>query len=223
MQEETRAATSTTMKKDYYAILGVKNDASYADIKRAWRDKARQWHPDKFLSEDEKLAAHTQFVEILEAYSVLVDAKKRAAYDNRSAAVDVADTYAGYEDATPDRDQQEAADWYQRILDETPSEFVRTTLLILIMCPVILIVWLGVIGIVIAIYNVLAGQSPLGFGGAAMLIFLFFSNLFLSIFGAYMFKDMYYRAKRILTWVAMRARIKRLFKSRKPRRSLRVS
>jgi DnaJ-class molecular chaperone len=118
--------------KDYYAILEVKADASYADIKTAWRDKARQWHPDKFLSDDEKLAAHKQFVEILEAYSILIDEKKRAAYD-RGLAAGVAGTYAGYENATPAQDQQEAADWFQRILNETPSEFAQTTILILIM------------------------------------------------------------------------------------------
>ncbi len=213
-----------TVNKDYYTILGVQNDASYDDIKKAWRDKARQWHPDTFLSDAEKLAAHTQFVEILEAYTVLVDAKKRAAYDNRSTAV--AGHYAGYENANPDLDQQEAADWFQRILNESPSEFVKTTALILIMSPVMLIVWMGVIGIGFAIYDVFMGRSPLGLGGVAMLIFLFFPNLFLAIFGAFMFKDLYYRGKRILLWIAMRARIRRvfasLFKGRKPGRSLRV-
>ncbi len=210
--------------KDYYDILGVQKDANYEDIKKAWRDKAQQWHPDKFLSEDEKLAAHKQFVEILEAYSVLVDAKKRAAYDKRFET-GKASTYAGYEYANPRQDQQEAADWFQRILEESPSEFVKTTILVLIMCPVTLIVWLGVIGICIALYNVFTGQSTLGLGGAAMLIFLFFANLLVSVFGAFMLTDLYYRVKRIMMWIAMRARIKRLFASifgRKPGRGLRA-
>jgi hypothetical protein len=209
---------------DHYAILGVTRNASYEDIKKAWRDKAREWHPDKFQSEDEKLAAHKQFVEILEAYTVLIDAKKRAAYDRRFSA-GVTGTYAGYENANPNQDQQEAADWFQRVLDETPSEFVRTTLLILIVSPVMLIVWLGVIGMVIAFYDVFTGQSTLGLFGIAMLMFIFIVNLFLSIFGAFMFKDLYYRARRVMRWIAMRARIRRVFASvfgRKPGRSLRV-
>jgi DnaJ-like protein len=46
------------MIPNYYEILGVKNDASYDDVKTAWREKAKQWHPDKFLSVEEKLKAH---------------------------------------------------------------------------------------------------------------------------------------------------------------------
>jgi DnaJ domain len=226
MQGKTQAATRMKMKKDYYALLGVKKDASYEDIKKAWREKARQWHPDKFLSEDEKLTAHRRFVEILEAYSVLIDARRRAVYDAPFSSAGVAGAYAGYENATPDQDQQEAADWFQRVLNESPSEFVRTTILVLIMCPVTLIVWLGVIGICVALYHVFTGQSSLGLGGAAMLVFLLLSNLLVSILGAFLLKDMYYRMKRILMWMAMRARIKRLFaslfKGRKPGRSLRI-
>jgi hypothetical protein len=208
--------------KDYYAILNVKTDASYADIKTAWRDKARQWHPDKFLSDDEKLAAHKQFVEILEAYSILIDEKKRAAYD-RGLAADVAGTYAGYENATPTQDQQEAADWFQRILNETPSEFAQTTILILIMLPVTPFLWLGTAAMAYIMYQIVTGQSPLGWGGSVMLVILFFPSLLLSIFCAFMLKDLYYRVKRIVMWIAMRARIKRVFGSvfgRKPGRGL---
>lgn len=212
------------MTKDYYAILEVSRDASYADIKKAWRDKARQWHPDKFQTDSEKLAAHKTFVEILEAYSVLIDEKKRAAYDS-AFAVGATQAYAGYESATPEQDQQEAADWFQRILDESPFEFFQSTVLVVIMCPVTLIVWLGVGGIVMAIHDVFMGTSSLGFGGTAMLIFLLFPNLFLALFGAVLLKDMYYRVKRIVMWIAMRARIKRLFTSlfgRKPGKGLRI-
>jgi hypothetical protein len=210
------------MTKDYYDLLGVNKEASYEDIKRAWRAKARQWHPDTFQSEDDKLIAHQQFVEILQAYSVLIDATKRAHYDAGFAAVGVAGTYDGYENATPDQDQKEATDWFHKVLDESPSEFIRTTVLVLIMCPVTLIVWLGVIGIVIALYDVVTGQSSLGVGGAAMLIFMLFANLLVAIFGAFMLKDLYYRVKRIIMWMAIRARIKRLFKSRKAGRSLQI-
>lgn len=212
------------MTKDYYSLLGVNKDASYEDIKKAWRDKARQWHPDKFLSEEEKLTAHTQFVQILEAYSVLIDAKQRAAYDARFYA-GVAGAYAGYENATPEQDQQEAADWFQRILNESPSEFWRTTGLVLIMFPVTLIIWVGLIGMLYVFYQVITGQSPLGVLGVVMLIFLFFANMLVAVFGAFAMKDLYYRVKRILMWIAMRARIKRVFVSvfgRKAGRNLQV-
>ncbi len=163
-------------------------------------------------------------MKILEAYSVLVDAKKRTAYDQRFES-GAARTYAGYESANAQQDQQEAADWFQRILKETPSEFVKTTLLVLIMCPVTLIFWLGVIVMVMAIYVAFMGQSPLGWGGVAILIFLLFANLLVSVIGVFMLKDLYYRVKRIMMWIAMRARIKRLFASifgRKPGRGLRA-
>ncbi len=210
--------------KDYYAILGVAKDASYGDIKKAWRDKARQWHPDTVQTEDEKLAAHTRFVEIVEAYSVLIDAKQRAAYDSRVAA-GAAGIYTGYENATPEQDQQEAADWFQRILSETPSEFAKSTLVALVMFPVTLIICLGIIGMLIALYHVMTGQSALGVAGGVMLIFLFFGNLLVAFFGAFMIKDLYYRIKRIFLWIAMRARTKRVFSrlfKRKPGRRVAV-
>jgi curved DNA-binding protein CbpA len=225
MRREPEAVTPMATTKNYYAILEVRNDASYEIIKKAWRDKARQWHPDKFLADAEKLAAHSRFVELLEAYSVLIDVKKRAAYDLRFSAMSKVGSYAGYENANPDQDQKEAADWFQKILKESPSEFAKTTILVLIMCPVTLIVWLGLMGIIIAMYDVLIGKSSLGLGGAALLFVLFFPSLFLSLFGALMLKDLYYRIKRIVLWIVMRAKIKRLFSSlfgRKPGRSVQI-
>src|SRR5215218_2302854 len=64
-------------KRDYYEVLGVQRAASPDDIKKAFRQKARQYHPD-VNKED---GAEAQFKEISEAYEVLVDADKRAAYD----------------------------------------------------------------------------------------------------------------------------------------------
>ncbi len=189
---------------------GVAQNASYGDIKRAWRAKARQWHPDIFSTADEKLAAHKQFVEIVEAYSVLIDAKQRAAYD-RLVAAGASAAYAGYENAVPEEDRQEAADWFQKILNETPSEFWRTTVFLLVISPVSLILWLGLMGIIVAIYQVFTGQSSLGWGGSALLIVLFFPHLFVSIIGLLILKDLYLRLKRIMMWIKIRTRIKRLF------------
>jgi curved DNA-binding protein len=63
--------------KDYYDALGVKRDASEAEIKAAYRKLARKYHPD--VSKEKDAEAH--FKEIAEAYQTLKDKEKRAAYD----------------------------------------------------------------------------------------------------------------------------------------------
>ncbi len=65
-------------KRDYYTVLGVNREASEADIKKAYRKLAMKHHPDR--NPDEK-GAEDKFKEAKEAYEVLTDAKKRAAYD----------------------------------------------------------------------------------------------------------------------------------------------
>ena len=68
------------MKRDYYEILGLKKDASDADIKKAYRKLALAHHPDRVAPEKKK-EAEEKFKEISEAYAVLSDAKKRQVYD----------------------------------------------------------------------------------------------------------------------------------------------
>jgi len=63
--------------KDYYQTLDLKKDASQDDIKRAYRKLARKFHPDVNKSPD----AEEKFKELGEAYEVLQDPEKRAAYD----------------------------------------------------------------------------------------------------------------------------------------------
>ncbi|NNK33999.1 MAG: DnaJ domain-containing protein [Xanthomonadales bacterium] len=63
--------------KDYYKIMGVGRDADADEIKRAYRKLARKYHPD--VSKESN--AETRFKEIGEAYEVLKDPEKRAAYD----------------------------------------------------------------------------------------------------------------------------------------------
>jgi molecular chaperone DnaJ len=70
------------MATDYYAVLGVERDASDADIKKAFRRLAQQWHPD--VNTDP--AAPERFKEINEAYQVLSDAERRQRYDLFGAA-----------------------------------------------------------------------------------------------------------------------------------------
>jgi len=64
-------------QRDYYEILGVDRGASESQLKTAFRDLARQYHPD--VSKEEE--AEEKFKEINEAYAVLSDPQKRAAYD----------------------------------------------------------------------------------------------------------------------------------------------
>lgn len=63
--------------KDYYQIMGVARDATQAEIKQAYRKLARQYHPDV----SKEAGAEARFKEIGEAYEVLKDPEKRAAYD----------------------------------------------------------------------------------------------------------------------------------------------
>ena len=65
-------------KRDYYEVLGVEKNASEADLKKAYRRLAMKYHPDRNPG-DEK--AEASFKEAKEAYEVLADAQKRAAYD----------------------------------------------------------------------------------------------------------------------------------------------
>jgi molecular chaperone DnaJ len=66
-----------TMERDYYLVLGVERNASEAEIKRAYRKLAQQWHPD--VNPDP--SAHDRFTEINEAYQVLSDPDRRQRYD----------------------------------------------------------------------------------------------------------------------------------------------
>ena len=64
-------------KRDYYEVLGVSKDATDAEIKSAFRKKAKEFHPDLNKSPD----APEKFKEAQEAYACLSDKDKRAAYD----------------------------------------------------------------------------------------------------------------------------------------------
>ena len=64
--------------KDHYASLGLGSDASLADIKKAFRQKASAYHPDRNAAAD----APERFRAVQEAYDVLSDADKRQAYDD---------------------------------------------------------------------------------------------------------------------------------------------
>lgn len=71
-------ASQDWFEKDFYAILGVSQDASESDVKKAYRKLARQWHPDQNPGDE---AAEQRFKEIGEANAVLGDPEQRQEYD----------------------------------------------------------------------------------------------------------------------------------------------
>ena len=65
-------------KRDYYEVLGVSKNCSEAELKKAYRRAAQKHHPDR--NQDNE-GAEDKFKECKEAYEILNDSQKRAAYD----------------------------------------------------------------------------------------------------------------------------------------------
>ena len=65
-------------KRDFYDILGINRDAADDEIKKAYRKLAMKYHPDRNPDSKE---AEEKFKEVKEAYEILSDSQKRAAYD----------------------------------------------------------------------------------------------------------------------------------------------
>ncbi|KAL6447496.1 hypothetical protein ACFW04_000011 [Cataglyphis niger] len=87
-------------RKDYYKILGIDKNASTEDIKKAYRKRALDHHPDRHAnaSEGEKREQEKKFKEVGEAYGILSDPKKRSRYDRGH---DLDDNESSFQDMDP--------------------------------------------------------------------------------------------------------------------------
>ncbi|KAL0357284.1 UNVERIFIED_CONTAM: DnaJsubfamily B member 6 [Sesamum calycinum] len=66
----------------YYSVLGIRKDASFSDVRSAYRKLALKWHPDRWAKNPTAAGeAKRRFQRIQEAYSVLSDKEKRSLYD----------------------------------------------------------------------------------------------------------------------------------------------
>ena len=79
MVAETATGSNNYATNDYYKTLGLANDATEVEVKKAYRQLALKWHPDK--NPENKEEAEARFKQIGEAYFVLSDTKKRQIYD----------------------------------------------------------------------------------------------------------------------------------------------
>src|SRR5947209_5780695 len=98
-------------KRDYYEVLGVRRTAVQDEIKSAYRKAALKWHPDR--NPEQKDTAEAKFREATEAYSVLSDAQKRAAYDRYGhAGVSGVSADAGFNSSIFDEFQDIFGDFF---------------------------------------------------------------------------------------------------------------
>jgi len=86
-----------TTKRDYYEVLGLSRNATADEIKKAYRNLALKYHPDR-VTADKKKEAEEKFKEMSEAYEVLMDANKKATYDQYGhAGVDTSFKAGGFD------------------------------------------------------------------------------------------------------------------------------
>lgn len=105
------------MGKDYYKVLGVDKGASQDDIKKAFRKKAHEYHPDKANGDEAK------FKEINEAYQVLGNAKKRGQYDQFGSSFEQAQAGGGFSGFDGFRDASGYANGFNVNMDDLGDIF----------------------------------------------------------------------------------------------------
>jgi len=84
-------------KRDYYEVLGVVRNATAEELKKSYRRAALEWHPDR--NPHRKQEAEERFKELTEAYGVLIDPQKRAAYDRYGHAGLGSQPFAGFDES----------------------------------------------------------------------------------------------------------------------------
>ena len=104
--------------EDCYKILGVSHNATASEIKKAYRAKAKQFHPDSVeaSSEDEKKRSEAQFKKIVEAYQILSDIKQRTLFDESYAA------WAGFSHFYHHRKKTDSFDYRTWLLERGDEE-----------------------------------------------------------------------------------------------------
>ena len=104
------------MTQDYYEVLGVPRSASPEEIKRAYRQRAKKWHPDRNKGSD---TAEEEFKRICEANDVLRDPAKRAKYDKYGEHWKQAEAYeaAGIDPDAGERWSSESGNGYRVYVD----------------------------------------------------------------------------------------------------------
>lgn len=107
-------AAGIPFRKSYYDVLGVNPRASVADIKAAYRIKAKEYHPDRCKQED----AHQLFIACQEAYQVLTSGEDRSRYDENLFSNHNAKAERPYDPIASgrlDNDRYHSAgDWYDK-------------------------------------------------------------------------------------------------------------
>jgi DnaJ family protein C protein 7 len=103
MLQNAKLGLRKSKRKDYYKVLGIDKNANEEEIKKAYRKRAMDHHPDRHsgATEQEKKDHETKFKEIGEAYTILSDEKKRRAYDSGQDMDDMGGGHQGFHDIDP--------------------------------------------------------------------------------------------------------------------------
>lgn len=102
-------AESPDQERDYYEVLGVEKGATKQEIHKAFRQKAKKYHPDK----NKDKGAQDEFIRIFKAYETLSDEKKRLEYDERSKSSKNQNSFNWHSDNMHDFDINEFFKQYE--------------------------------------------------------------------------------------------------------------